>query len=255
MNIVVVIKFVPDLVEELEIDASGTSLDRTFMRLIPNEMDEHALEQALLLKERYGGKVAVVTLDTGDVDETLFTAVAKGADRVIKIVGVQEELSNHAITAILGQVLSDMSWDLILTGTQANDDLDGSIGPLLAARLRLPYVGYITGISQTNGQVIARKEYPGGLIAEMVVTLPAVIGIQAAEKPPRYVVTSLVTQAMKSARIEEIPAGEPNNDGAAAVARMSQPEATTHAEMLSGSPDQVATQLVALLAERGLLQR
>jgi len=208
----------------------------------------------LILKERYGGKVTVLALDTGDVDETLFTAVARGADRVIKIVGVEGELSNHAITALLSQVLPDMSWDLILTGTQATDDLDGSIGPLLAARLRLPYVGYITGISQTNGQVIVRKEYPGGLVAEMIVTLPAVIGIQAAEKPPRYVVTSLVTQAMKSTRIEEISAGKSDSYGAAGVARMSQPETTTHAEMLSGSPDQVATQLVALLSERGLLR-
>jgi len=44
-----------------------------------------ALEEAILLKERHGGTITVVTLDSGDVDETLFTAVAKGADRVIKI--------------------------------------------------------------------------------------------------------------------------------------------------------------------------
>jgi electron transfer flavoprotein beta subunit len=60
MDIVVPIKFVPDLVEELEIDASGVALDRRFMRLIPSEQDDHALEQALLLKERYGGTVTVV---------------------------------------------------------------------------------------------------------------------------------------------------------------------------------------------------
>ena len=57
MNIVVLIKLVPDLVEELEIDDSGKALDTTFMRMIINEPDEHALEQAIILKEREGGDV------------------------------------------------------------------------------------------------------------------------------------------------------------------------------------------------------
>ena len=77
--------------------------------------------------------------------------------------------------------------------------------------------------------------------------------IQAAENPPRYVVTSLITQAMKSARIEEIETGEFDSGGAAAVERMSRLEATTHAEMIEGSTDQVADKLVAVLRERGLL--
>ena len=50
MNIVVLIKLVPDLIEEIEIDESGKALDTTFMRLIINEPDEHALEQASLLR-------------------------------------------------------------------------------------------------------------------------------------------------------------------------------------------------------------
>lgn len=254
MNIVILIKFVPDLVEELEIDRSGAALDRTFMRLIPNEQDDHALEQALLLKERYGGAITVLTLDTGDVDETLFTATAKGADRVIKITGdFGAGLNNHAIASVLDPVLRSVSFDFILTGTQAVDDLDGSIGPLLAARLGLPYVGYITGITPADGKVIVRKEYPAGLIAEMEVGLPAVLGIQAAERPPRYIVTSLINQAMKTAQIEEIEAGETEGRGAAAVARMSRPEATAHAEMIEGDANQVAEALLMLLQDRGLL--
>ena len=254
MDIAVLIKFVPDLVEELEIGASGAALDRTFLRLIPNEQDDHALEQALLLKERHGGAVTVLTLDTGDVDETLFTAVAKGADRVIKITGdFGEGINNHAAVTVVDTALKNISFDLILTGTQAVDDLDGSIGPLLAARLGLPYVGYVTGVTSADGKIVARKEYPGGLIAEMEVRLPAVLGIQAAEKPPRYVVTSLIMQAMKTAKIEEIEAGAAEGRGAAGVARMSRPEATTHAELIEGDADQVADALVTLFKERGLL--
>ncbi len=99
----------------------------------------------------------------------------------------------------------------------------------------------------------ARKEYPGGLIAEMEVRLPAVLGMQAAEKPPRYIVTSLITQAMKTARIEEVEAGELDCGGAALVARMSRPKAAAHAEMIEGDAYQVGDALVTLLQERGLL--
>ncbi|HEY1168939.1 MAG TPA: hypothetical protein VGE81_08220 [Candidatus Limnocylindrales bacterium] len=245
----------PDLVEELEIDPSGVALERTYMRLIPSEQDEHALEQALLLKERYGGNLTVVTLDTGDVDETLFTAIAKGADRVVKVLGegFAEGVNNHAASSVLQAALEGIPFDLILTGTQAADDLDGSTGPLLAARLGLPFVGYVTGVKQEDGGVVARKEYPGGLVAEMEVALPAVLGIQAAENPPRYVVTSLVMAAMKTAKIEEVEAGEADSSGAAEVARMYLPEPSERAEMIEGNVDHVADVLVTLLRERGLL--
>jgi electron transfer flavoprotein beta subunit len=255
MDILVPVKFVPDLVEELEIDASGVALDRRFMRLIPSEQDDHALEEALLLKERYGGTVTVVALDTGDVDEALFTAVAKGADRVIKVTGegFAKGINNHAASSVLQGVAKATSFDLILTGAQATDDLDGSTGPLLAARLGLPFVGYVLAIGAEGGSVVARKEYPGGLVAEMEVKLPAVLGISAAEKPPRYVVTSLVMQAMKTATIEEAQAGEADDSGAAKVTRMHLPESGHRAEMIEGGVDQVADALVVLFQKRGLL--
>ncbi|NIS82789.1 MAG: electron transfer flavoprotein subunit beta, partial [Anaerolineales bacterium] len=63
--------------------------------------------------------------------------------------------------------------------------------------LGMPFVGYVSGVSTTDGKLTVRKEYPGGLIAEMEVTTPAVLGIQAAEQPPRYVAISKVRQAMK----------------------------------------------------------
>ncbi len=254
MDIAVLIKFVPDLVEELEIDASGAALDRTFMRLIINEFDDHALEQAILLKERGGGRLTVVTPDVEGAEDVLYTAAAKGADRLIKLMGDFEAgVNSHALARALAAVLKDLHPDLVLTGVQAHDDLDGPMGPLLADCLGMPYVGYVAGATVSENKCLVRKEYPGGLIAEMEVRLPAVLGIQAAEQPPRYIVTSLITQVMKTAVIEEIEAGEADGSGAAEVARMSHPEAATHAKMIAGEPDQVADALVKLFKERGLL--
>ena len=89
MNILVLLKMVPDVVEELEVAAGGTSLNGEYLRMIVSESDDHALEEALLLKERYGGKVTVLALDAPEVDDALFNALAKGADRVLKIVGAE----------------------------------------------------------------------------------------------------------------------------------------------------------------------
>lgn len=253
MNIVVLAKLVPDLVEELEIDDSGTALDMTWLRLIINELDDHAIEQSILLKEKTGAHVTVVAPDFEDIDDILFTASAKGADRLIKVLGDYESgINNHALARALVPILRGLEPDLILSGVQANNDLDGSIGPLLAGYLNLPYVGYVAGVSLTDGQATIKKEYPGGLIAEMAVKLPAVLGIQVAEEPPRYVAVSKVRQAMKTSEIEEIEAGDFDLEGGPTINRMYQPEVGEGATMLEGSLDDIADQLIGILKELGV---
>ena len=69
MHILVLLKMVPDVVEDLEIAPDGKALDLEYLRMILSESDDHALEQALLLKERHGGKVTVLALDAPEVDD------------------------------------------------------------------------------------------------------------------------------------------------------------------------------------------
>jgi electron transfer flavoprotein beta subunit len=163
----------------------GTGLDTSLAPIAVNEFDDHAIEQAILLKERSGGEVTLIAPDAEGVDDILFAGAAKGADRLIKLTGDFETgLNSHALARLLAGVLKEIQPDLVLTGVQAHNDLDGSVGPLLAGYLGLPYVGYVAGAALENGAVLARKEYPGGIKAEMEVKLPAVLGIQAAEQPP-----------------------------------------------------------------------
>lgn len=254
MNIAAIFKMVPDLVEELEISASGDALDMTWIRLIINELDDHALEQAILLKERGSAQVTIIAPDGEGTDDVLFTAAAKGADRLVKLAGDFEEgVNNHALARAMAPVLKELQPDLVLTGVQAHNDLDGSVGPLLAEYLGMPYIGYISGVELDDGKCIARKEYPGGLIAEMEVSLPAVLGIQSAEKPPRYVAVSKVRQAMKTASIEERDASELDPSGGLDVSRMFQPEVGERATMIDGDEDEIATRLVEIFKEIGVL--
>ncbi len=254
MNIVVLAKLVPDLVEELTIDASGTALDMAFARLIINEFDDHAIEQGILLKEHGGGQVIVVVPDVEGVDDILFTAAAKGADRLIKIrADSGATMNNHALARDFVVVVKELQPDLVLTGVQAHNDMDGSVGALLAEYLGMPYVGYVSGVEINDGRGKARKEYPGGLTAEMDVTLPAVLGIQAAEKPPRYVAVSKVRQVMKTATIEERSMPSIDASGGVCITRLFKPEATQRATMLSGTPDEIAAKLVGVFQELGVL--
>jgi electron transfer flavoprotein beta subunit len=253
MNIIVPIKMVPDLVEELSIDPSGAALDTAWMRLILNEFDDHAIEQAILLKERVGGQITVIAPDAPDVDDALFTAAAKGADRLIKLTGDTESLNSHAIARAMATVIKAEIPDLILTGVQAHNDLDGQVGPLLAEFLSVPYVGYVSGVKIENKMATVTKEYPGGLLGEFMVELPAVLGIQATDEPPRYVAFSKVRQAMQTAHIEEQDIGELDMSGSLDVTRMFQPEVGERAEMLAGDADEVATRLIEIMQEHDVL--
>ncbi len=257
MEIVVTVKMVPDLVEELEVDADGTDLDRAAVKLRINEFDEHALEQALLLKERHGARVTVVALDSGDVDETLFTCLAKGADRAVKVTGdFQDGISTHAAAAVLVEVLRGLPHDLVLAGVQAADDRDGQLGVVLGAALGLPHVSVVTSVEPSGERAVtARQEYAGGVVGELEVDLPAVLGVQAAPQAPRYAPVSRVRQLMKTAKLDTVAAPAVTSGAGSTVTRLARPEATGRAEILEGSPEEVADRLYHILADRGLVKR
>jgi len=257
MNLFVLLKMVPDTVEELNVASDNQSLDSEYLRFKLNDPDDHALEQALLLKEKYGGKVTVLALDAPEVDDALFTALAKGADRAVKIPADQATLGTVATAKVFaaffaaaGPLAPDT---LILPGSQAIDDLEGEVAAYLAELLQLPYLGVVCGITVADGKVTVMKEFSGGLRGQFEMPLPAVLGIQSAEKPPRYVPVAKVRAVMKSAKIEtaDIPAPAPAK--ALAVERMYKPEAAGHAQMLEGAPEAIAERIAGLLAERGYI--
>jgi electron transfer flavoprotein beta subunit len=254
MNIIVPVKQVPDLVEELEINSEGTDLEREWLKYKMNEWDESALEEALQLKELHGGTVTVLTVATGDVDELLYTCVAKGADQVAKIVGdFEESHDSHTAARALAAAIRERPYDLILTGVQAADDLDGQVGVLLATYLSLPHISVVSGIEvePLTRTATVHQEYAGGIMATFEVDLPAVLGVQASRAIPRYAPVSRVRQAMKTAQIAEIEATTPSGADIS-VRRMFKPESAEHAEMLEGDTEEIVDRLIEILRERGV---
>jgi electron transfer flavoprotein beta subunit len=256
VNIAVLLGMVPDLVEDLEIDASGTALDTQWLRYVLSESDDHALEQALLLKDAHGGKVVVLALDFGEADEALFSALAKGADEAVKITGVPETSpGKRVVAALFRDALTDVAADLVLTGVQAIDDADGHLPGLLAGSLGLPYVGVTRSVEPAgDGSILVQKEYPGGLLAEMEVQLPAIIGVLSAPQPPRYVPVARIRDARKTRSIGLREAGAVAPPAGLQVRQLLKPEPAERAQMLEGDPADVARQVVAILVERGIVR-
>jgi electron transfer flavoprotein beta subunit len=91
------------------------------------------------------------------------------------------------------------------------------------------------------------------LRGEFTLPLPAVLGIQSAEKPPRYVPFAKVRAVMKSSRIDTVDGAPAAAPPVVAVERLYEPEATGRAEMLDGAPDEVADRIVAILAEKSVI--
>jgi electron transfer flavoprotein beta subunit len=259
MKVLVLMKMVPDIVEELDVAGDGRSLDQEYLRFIVNERDDYALEQALILKDRQQATVMVVAPEAPEVDDVLHTALAKGADRVVRVAGMSAtagaRLTASTLAATLPNISDALPADLVLSGCQAIDDLDGFTAPLLADGLGLPYLGLVSRITVDpgGGKAVVAREYPGGVMGRFEVTLPAFVGVQGCEKPPRYVPIAKVRAAMASGRVEEVAAVAGPGVSPLDVTAMAKPKETGHAEMLAGSVRDVAQRVADILAARGLL--
>jgi electron transfer flavoprotein beta subunit len=259
MKILVLMKMVPDIVEELEVAGDGRSLDQEYLRFIVNERDDYALEQALLLKDRLGATVTVVAPEAPEIDDLLHTARAKGADRVVRVYGISPTADTRSVASSLAATLPNIAGalpaDLVLGGCQAIDDLDGFVAPLLAEALALPYLGLVSRVTvdPAAGKAVVAKEYAGGVMGRFEVALPAYLGIQGCEKPPRYVPIAKVRAAIAAGGIETVAAVSGPAVAPLEVRAMAKPESAGHAEMLEGSVRDVAEKVADILAAHGLL--
>lgn len=255
MRIVVPIKQTPDLVEELDLNDDATDVDREFLKFVLSEWDDQAIEEALLVKEAGGGEVIVVGFGDPDVELSLSTALAKGADRAVNLTGLGEGwVDSHTRAGALASWLAGQEINLVMAGVQAVDDLDGQLPPLLAAMLGWPHVGVVIGVEGKDNTIVVSQEFGGGTGTRLEMKLPAVVGVQAARQPPRYASITRIRQAQQAGGIEEVSMTKPDVDAGITVRRLFEPEKTGHAEMLTGSPEDVADRILELIRSKGVLK-
>lgn len=252
MNIVVAIKHIPSIADDLPV--KGNNVDFDSVDFVLNEFDEQSIEQAVLVKEAVGGTVTVVGVDLiGELDNVLHLALAKGADKAVKVTADEPGADSHMQARWLADAIKDMSPELIFAGVQASNDLDGQIGPMIAAYLDMPYIGGVSSVEASDGSVTVTKEFAGGMAGKYSVSLPTVVGVQAASKPPRYAPISKVRQVAQTATIEKINPSAGGEGSGLALRKMAPPAVTGHAEMIDGSSKEVAAKIVELLKSKGLV--
>jgi electron transfer flavoprotein beta subunit len=252
MKIAVLMRAVPDPVEELELD--GQDLDRDFLGFVLNEFDDHALEEALLLKEEVSGSVTVFAIGTADeVEQMLHTAIAKGADNAKMLGEDLDALDAHSQAEAFADVLNGEGYDLILSGVQASDELDGQVTMLVAAALEHPHMSVVISVAPDGGGLKVTKEYWGGITADYHVSLPAVLGVQTAREAPRYVAVARIRQAQESGALESIDMPQPDPASRIHVTGMRIPDVGEGAEMIEGDEEAAAEKVYEILSSAGVV--
>jgi electron transfer flavoprotein beta subunit len=252
MKIAVLMRAVPDPVEELEID--GEDLDRDYLGYVLNEFDDHALEEALLLKEEVGGTVTVFAIGTADeVEQMLHTAIAKGADEAMMIGEDIDPLDAHTQADAFAETLGPVAYDLVLSGVQASDELDGQVTILVAAALGYPHMSVVVSTTPDGDGLKVTKEFWGGITADYRVTLPAVLGIQTARQAPRYVAVARIRQAQESGALVTVDMAEPEDKGRVHITAMRLPDTGDGAEMIEGDEEAAAEKVYEILTSAGVV--
>jgi electron transfer flavoprotein beta subunit len=257
MEILVCVKRVPDTAEnEIEINQDGSDIARDDLVYSVNEWDNYAVEEAIQLVDKVGGSVTVVTVGDEEAEEVLRRQMAMGADKGILLSDdAFEAADGRATAAILKAAVEKGSYDLILTGAQA-DDGAGQVGGMLAAMLDLPYASLVNTIEVIdNTQLKVGREIEGGNVEMNQIKLPCVLSIQTGINEPRYV----GIRGIRKVASVDIPAYGAGDLGLLADQIQAQvtrqdyfvPQMGEGAQMLEGSSEEIITQLIDMLKAKG----
>lgn len=257
MDIIVCLKRVPETAEaEIKVDASGKDIVKERLTFDLNESDNYALEEAILLKEKFGGAVTLLSVGSPETEEILRMGLAKGADTAIRVKSEDfETLDSFAIAQILKTAIRKINYDVIFTGCMATDDWNASVGVTLAELLGVPHATLVTNIEVTEGRAKVQRELEGGLLEVLDMKLPALFTIQTGINEPRY--ASLI--AIRKAAAKEIRALGTQDLGITEASlkttleELFTPPVGKRAEILEGAPDEVSAKLAGIFKEKGLL--
>ncbi|MDR1520248.1 MAG: electron transfer flavoprotein subunit beta/FixA family protein [Planctomycetota bacterium] len=185
MNIVVCVKQVPD-VAEVRIDPATRTLARQGVAAAVNPFDLYAIEEAVRLRERLGGKVTAISMGPPQAEEALREAISRGADAAVllssRALAGGDTLATSLALALAAKKLAP---DIVLAGKQAVDADTGQVGPEMAARLDWPQVCYVSKIREIDSRrAVVERLLDSGREA-LAVELPAVFTVVKEINEPR----------------------------------------------------------------------
>ncbi|MCP2259913.1 electron transfer flavoprotein beta subunit [Streptoalloteichus tenebrarius] len=187
MNIVVLVKQVPDTNSERRLTDSDHTLDRASADVVLDEINERAVEEALRLQEAHGGEVTVVTMGPDSATDALRKALSMGADKAVHLSDAALHGSDAVQTArALAKVIGTVEGvDLVLAGNEATDGRMGAVPAMVAEVLGLPALTHARKVEVDGSTVRVERETDEG-VAFVEAALPALVSVGEKINEPRY---------------------------------------------------------------------
>jgi electron transfer flavoprotein beta subunit len=191
MNIVVLVKQVPDTWAERKLKEPGGTLDRASVDGLINELDEYAIEEGLQIAEAQRGagaeaEVTILTMGPEKAAESIRKALSMGADKAIHLTDDGLAGSDGLSTSYaLAQVLKETGFDLVICGSESTDARMGVMAAMLAERLGVPQVSLASKVEIDGTTIRIRRVSEDGYF-EVESTLPAVVSVVEKINEPRY---------------------------------------------------------------------
>lgn len=246
MRMLVCVKQVAVLGDEIELVDDGTDVDPDYLDRALNDWDAAAIEEALVLREAAGsGEVVLVGVGDDECEDALRRGLAMGADRALRVDAGDGLLADPiAIAAELAAVVRAEQPDLVLCGVQSSDQAHGATGAALAGHLGWPCGAVVRRLALAGGKADVDRELEGGVLATTAVDLPAVLTIQTGINQPRYATLRAIKQAAeKPLEVRDAVADAPS----ARVLRLYPPPRGAGAEPLGDDAAVVAARIVELV--------
>jgi electron transfer flavoprotein beta subunit len=261
MKVLVTVKEVAEVADDFEI--SGTSVDERYLDYDLNEWDDYAVEEGVQIAEA-NEDVEVVTATIGPerTEETVRMALAKGADRAVRVwdddLAEADELDAGVKARLLAAVVEKEDPDLVLTGVQADDDGYGATGVALAQEVDYAWAAVVNDLDLDVGDGVAhvRRELEGGIEELTDVGLPAVLTIQTGINEPRYASLRGIRQAQSKeiavSGLDDLGLSADALDSPVSITDMYVPESEGEARLFEGSAEETAGELADLLRDMGV---
>lgn len=260
LHILVTLKQVPDTTD-VRLDAATGVLKRDRAKGITNPEDKYALELAIGLKEKTGGKITVLSMGPETAKDSLKEALAMGADEAFLVsdplaVGSDVMATSKILSAAIKKI---GACDLVLTGRRSIDGSTGAVGPMLAELLQRPFVSAIRKLDLEGSEAKAEQLWEDGYQV-VETTLPAVMAVSREGKSPRLATAMGIMKAAKKPmtvwsladlELDAMVAGLAGS--LTKVVRVSSPERKKRLQVWEGASPAAVSELNQKLAAKGLL--
>ena len=257
-KILVCLKQVPHKDARLDLRSDGSWIQDDNIKFEINAYDSYALEEALRLKDKGEAEVVVATIGPDRAGQSLRTALGMGADRAIHI--WDDALASTdclGIAKALAAVAKSENFDLIFTGLMSDDANYGLTGPMLAELLGIPHITSVVKTDFKNGEIEVERELEGGALEVASIPQPCLLAVQTGINEVRYASLKGIMQAKKKP-LDKKTLGDLGLDAGsvapkAQIEKVYTPPKGEVAELVQGTPDEAASQIVTKIKELGLL--